>query len=98
MKDNIKTIIIVFISVFAIAGFIYAANTFPTTLNNWEDGDIIESDWADSIEDKIGVNYSAVVTSLTYKVANYASRSLDQTITGNWVNTANPWADNEVVD
>ena len=27
-----------------------------------------------------------------------ASLSIAQTITGNWVNTANPWADNEVVD
>src|SRR3990167_6315335 len=67
MKDNIKTILIVFISVFAIAGFIYAANTFPTTLNDWEDGDIIESGWADSIEDKLGINSSKVKTSLDYK-------------------------------
>ena len=81
-----------------IAVFAYAANTFPTTLNDWEDGDIIESDWADSIEAAIGVTNSAVTTSLNYRIANHASLSLDETITGNWVNTANPWADNEVVD
>jgi hypothetical protein len=29
---------------------------------------------------------------------NYGNLTQDETITGNWVNTANPWADNEVVD
>src|SRR3990167_2496312 len=98
MKTKIKTILITILPALLVAGLVYAANSFPTTLNDWEDSDIIESDWADSLENKIGVNGSAVTSSLDYKVANLASLSQDETITGNWVNTANPWADNEVVN
>ena len=98
MKKNLTKILIIIFSGFVIAVIVRAANTFPTTLNDWDDGDIIESDWADAIEAKIGINSSSVITSLDYKVLNYASRSLDQTLTGNWVNTANPWADNEVIN
>lgn len=36
--------------------------------------------------------------SLDWGTGGPASLSQDETISGNWVNTANPWADNEVVD
>ena len=68
MKKNLIKILTIIIAVFVIFTIVYAANTFPTTLNDWDDGDIIESDWADAIEAKIGVNNSAVITSLDYKV------------------------------
>ena len=66
-KDIIKFISVIALSVLFIWGVVYAANTFPTTLNDWEDGDIIESDWADSIEAKVGITGSTVKTSLDYK-------------------------------
>jgi hypothetical protein len=49
------------------------ANQFPTTLNDWEPEETIESAWADSLEAKIGVDNSAVVTSLDYLLKNSAS-------------------------
>lgn len=142
MKNKLIVILTVTISVLAIAFIVYAANSFPTTLNDWDDGDIIESGWADSIEDAIGVTGSLVQTSLDWKVRRArsfdirvsggsfarvsslsfdagmfnisntasrsditldwtngpASRSANESITGNWVNTTNPWADNEVID
>ena len=51
-----------------MAGIVLATNTFPTTLNDWEYGDIIEEDWADAVENAIGVINSSVVTSLDYLV------------------------------
>ena len=39
-----------------------------------------------------------VFVQLDYGANGPASLSQAETITGNWVNTANPWADNEVVD
>src|SRR3990167_10946064 len=50
-----------------------AANVFPTTLNDWESGEKISSAWADSLETKIGVDGSAVTTSLDYKVNNLST-------------------------
>ena len=44
----------------------FAANTFPTTLNDWSSGEVIPSDWADSLEEKLGINNSNVITSLDF--------------------------------
>lgn len=49
---------------------VYAANSFPTGLNSWGPGDVIESDWADALEDKIGIDDSTVATSLDFYVKN----------------------------
>jgi len=56
-----------------LAGAVYAANQFPTSLNNWSAGQRIESDWANALEAKLGVNGSAVTTSLDYILKNAAS-------------------------
>src|SRR3990167_6170358 len=74
MKKHLKTILVILISVFIIFTFVYAANTYPTTLNDWEDGDIIESDWADAIENKLGIDSSAVTTSIDYLIKNSDSK------------------------
>ena len=50
------------------------SNVFPTTLNDWSSGEVIESAWADSIEAKIGVDGSAVATSLDYLIKNTSSK------------------------
>ena len=75
MKQFIKNNILIasLCSLLFWAGLVYAANVFPTTLNDWEDGEVIESSWADAIEDEIGVNGSAVTTSLNYLVVNSSS-------------------------
>lgn len=49
------------------------ANTFPTTLNDWEANETIESAWADALEAKIGADSSAVATSLDYLLKNSSS-------------------------
>jgi len=49
------------------------SNVFPTVLNDWEDGEVIESGWADAVEAKIGADNSAVATSLDYLVKNASS-------------------------
>ena len=49
------------------------ANTFPTSLNDFASGETIESAWADSLEAKIGVDSSAVTTSLDYLVKSASS-------------------------
>jgi len=42
------------------------ANTWPTTANDWQEGDVIESDWADSLENTLGTtgafNFSRAAT------------------------------------
>lgn len=52
------------------------ANTFPTTLNDWQDDEVIESGWADSLETKIGADNSADTNSHDYKI-----RALEATVT-----------------
>lgn len=80
MKNKLTIILTVAISVLAIAFIAYAVNLFPTTLNDWDDGDIIESGWADSVEDAIGVTGSLVQTSLDWKVRR--ARSFDIRVSG----------------
>lgn len=65
-----KATVVVLGALFLVTGIVYAANTFPTTLNDWESGEIIESDWADSLEDKIGVDGSTVESSIDYILSN----------------------------
>ena len=50
-----------------------AANVFPTTLNDWDSGEKISSAWADALEAKIGIDGSAVTTSLDYKINNLST-------------------------
>lgn len=68
-------------------------NTFPTTLNDWEAGDTIESDWMDSLENKIGVDGSTVVTSLDYLIKNSSSTlyRIDKTDGGFVVGNGTTW-------
>lgn len=39
---------------------------FPTTLNSWSDGDVIEDEDIEALEAKIGINNSSVTTSLDW--------------------------------
>lgn len=73
MKKTLQFLLPSIIALLFVAGLAFAANSFPTTLNDWEDSDIIESGWADSLENKIGVDGSAVTTSLDYKLTNASS-------------------------
>src|SRR3990167_362182 len=50
------------------------ANVFPTTLNDWADGETIESAWADALESKIGIDNSIDVSSIDYLIKNSASK------------------------
>jgi len=43
-------------------------STFPTSLNSWTTGNTITSAWANALESKIGVDNSAVRSSLDFKV------------------------------
>lgn len=47
--------------------------TFPTALNNFSSGDIVESEEWNAIEAKIGIDSSGAVTSLDYLLTNSAS-------------------------
>ena len=55
MNKKLTIFLTVIISVIVIWSIVYAATTYPTTLNDWEDGDIIESQWADDIESELGI-------------------------------------------
>jgi len=67
-----------------------ATNQFPTALNNWQVGDVIESNWANSLEIKIGIDNSAVTNSIDYLMRNGTDTiSILGTITtGTWQGTA----------
>lgn len=73
MKTHFKTIIFSIICGVIVGGIVLAANTFPTTLNAWVTGDTIESDWANSLESKIGADSSTVTSSLDYLVEHSSS-------------------------
>ena len=64
------TIVILFFGYLIVAA---ATNTFPTSLNSWSDDDTIESEWANALEDKIGIDNSAITTSLDYILKNVNS-------------------------
>lgn len=74
MKKTIQLLLPSIIATLFIVGVAFAANSFPVTLNDWEDNDIIESGWADSIENKLGIDSSAVATSIDYLIKNAASK------------------------
>lgn len=74
MRKILKVLIPVIVATFVVVGIISAANTFPTSVNVWVDGDIIESDWANALEDKIGVDNSATSSSLDYLIKNTSSK------------------------
>ncbi len=94
LKINKTIIPFVILSIFLIPLIISAANVFPTTLNDWEDDEVIESGWADSLEDKIGVDGSAITTSLDYLTKNSSSSlyRLSKTDGGFIVGDGSAWA------
>ena len=53
-----KILIVSIIAGLLVGGVVLAANTFPETLNVWEYGDLIEQDWANQLEIKIGIDNS----------------------------------------
>ncbi|MCR4307117.1 MAG: hypothetical protein NUV80_00995 [Candidatus Berkelbacteria bacterium] len=59
---------------FLCFSLVFASNVFPVSLNDWADDEVIESGWADALEDKIGVDSSAVATSLDYLIKNTSSK------------------------
>lgn|SRR3990167_2283637 len=79
MKKNtlyiLVSLVVTLIMLFGALLFarVASANTFPTTLNDWESGDIISEDWANALEDKLGIDSSAVATSIDYLIKNAAS-------------------------
>lgn len=69
--------IILIAAILFIGGTTLAATItadFPTSLNNWSDGDIIEEEDLEAIQVKIGINDSAVATSLDYLIKNTSSK------------------------
>lgn len=52
---------------------VFAANVFPASLNVWEYGDIIEEDWANSLEETIGVTNSSDTDSHDYLIRHGSS-------------------------
>lgn len=73
MKKILINLSIPVLAALIIGGFVFATNTFPTTLNDWSSGETIESGWADALEAKIGADDSAVTTSLDYLLTNISS-------------------------
>lgn len=59
---------------FLVAGIVLAINQFPTSLNNFAEGDPILNTWANALEAKIGIDNSAVASSLDYLVKNANSK------------------------
>ena len=47
---------------------------FPTSLDSWSDGDIIEDEDIEALQVKIGIDSSAVATSLDYLIKNTSSK------------------------
>ncbi|MHA1483139.1 MAG: hypothetical protein ACTSQA_06855, partial [Candidatus Heimdallarchaeaceae archaeon] len=70
----IKSILTAFLALLITCGVVYAANTFPTTLNSWSTGDTITADWANALEAKIGADSSSVASSLDYLIKNTSSK------------------------
>ena len=68
MKKILKVLLPSVLMTVLIFGIAFGANTFPTSLNTWADGDVIESDWANQLESKIGIDGSTDTDSLDYKV------------------------------
>ena len=46
---------------------------FPTSLNSWNDGDVIEDEDIEAIQAYLGIQGSAVSSSITYKLTNASS-------------------------
>ncbi|KKK94432.1 hypothetical protein LCGC14_2682930, partial [marine sediment metagenome] len=90
---KILTIILITLLIFWTSLIVFAANSFPTTVNTWSDGDIIESDWANALESKIGIDGSATTTSLDYLIKNSSSSTytLDKTDGGFIVGDGSGW-------
>jgi len=65
-----------------VAGFV-VANTFPTSLNEWSSGDIIEPGWANALEEKIGIDNSTSSSSHDYKLRHLPTQEQDWTF-GNY--------------
>ena len=74
MKNKLIIILSSLISILLVVEIVLAANQFPTVLNNWQPGDVIESDWANTLETKIGIDNSADTNSIDYLIKNAASR------------------------
>src|SRR3990167_4162299 len=73
-----KKIYILFIAFVLFFGVgTYAATItadFPTSLNSWSDGDIIEDEDIEALQVKIGIDSSAVATSLDYLIKSTSSK------------------------
>jgi len=59
--------------VFQGNNFLGSTGTFPTSLSVWASGDTISSSWANLLEGKVGIDDSAVSTSLDYQLNNSSS-------------------------
>lgn len=81
-KQKGKIILLTFgITLVAILpALVFAANQFPSVKNNWNPGDAIPSDWANSLENKIGVDGSTDSTTLDYKVTTSTNKHATDTL------------------
>jgi len=70
---TIKILLLTLLLSLSAFGVAFAANVFPTTLNVWIAGETIEEGWANALEDKIGVDSSAVTSSIDYLIKNASS-------------------------
>jgi len=71
---SIKQILTVVVATVLIAGGIAFASTFPTALNSYSSGDIIKSAEWNAIESKIGVDGSAMASSIDYLIKHASSK------------------------
>ena len=95
IKQNLFNLISSILFLFFLVGIVYAANTFPTDENDWADGEVIESDWANQLEYRIGATGTTSKSTLTYQVntlmatTSFPSLSIIGTITtGIWNGTS----------
>lgn len=70
-----------------VTGIIWATSLFPTFLNNLSDGDVLEADVINNIEETIGITNSAVTTSHDYLIKHATSSLYTLTPTNNYVVT-----------
>ena len=77
IKNLIKFGLPVLVATLICGSLIWAANSFPTSLNSWSSGDTIEASWANALESKIGADSSSVTSSHDYLLRYLPSQDGD---------------------
>ncbi len=71
-----------------VSGIIWATNSFPVSLNNWQYGDVIEEDWGNALESTIGITNSSVITSHDYLIRQRLTIELASSTFLSWANAS----------